>query len=82
MGERDYKEALTLCNLLPPLYMKVLKELLLYNNIYLGHYDINFAEFAEIKWNGRSTTESNFQTSDIKHNAMTSGIELGTEPIS
>ena len=26
--------------------------------------------------------ESNFQTSDMKHNAMTSGIELGTEPIS
>ena len=54
MGDRDYEEALTLRNLLPPLYMKVLKEPLLYNNIYLGH-DMDFAEFAEIKWNGRKT---------------------------
>ena len=55
MGDRDYKEASTLCNLLPPLYMKVLKELLLYNNIYLGHFDMDFSEFAEINWNGRRT---------------------------
>ena len=26
--------------------------------------------------------ESSFQTSDMNHNAMTSGIELGTGPIS
>ena len=55
VGGRDYEEAFPLCSLLPLLYMKLLKELLLYNNIYLGIYDMDISEFAAGKWNGRRT---------------------------
>ena len=81
LGDRNFKEALTLCNQLPPLYMKVLKDLLLYNNIYLGI--LTWISPSLLKSSGMfAEPESNFQTSYMNHNAMTSGIELDTGPIS
>ena len=43
-GNLDYKEALVQSNLLPPLYFKVLKNLLLFSNILEGRYDVDFSK--------------------------------------
>ena len=46
----DYREALIASNLLPPLYLKVLKDLLLFFKIVSGNYDVDFSMFHEVNW--------------------------------
>ena len=43
-GNLDYKDALIKSNLLPPLYIKVLKDLLLFSNIFEGRYNVDFSK--------------------------------------
>ena len=43
-GNLDYKDALAKSNLLPPLYFKVLKDLLLFSNILEGRYNVDFSK--------------------------------------
>ena len=49
-GMHDYREAVIASNLLPPLYLKVLKDLLLFSKIMSGNYDVDFSIFYEINW--------------------------------
>ena len=49
-GMHDYREALIASNLLPPLYLKVLKDLLLFSKIVSGNYDVDFSMFYEVNW--------------------------------
>ena len=49
----DYKEALVQSNLLPPLYFKVLKNLLLFSNIFEGRHDVDFPNENKITNSGR-----------------------------
>ena len=49
-GEQDYREAMIVSNLLSSLYLKVLKDLLLFSKIVTGHYDADFSEFLEVNW--------------------------------
>ena len=48
-----YANAMKKSNLLPPLYFKVLKDLLLYSSIINGKYSTDFTEFFNIKEDGR-----------------------------
>ena len=52
-GNLDYKDALVQSNLLPPLYFKVLKDLLLFSNILEGRYDVDFSKEFKITSSGR-----------------------------
>ena len=51
----DYKEAIQRSNLLPPLYYKVLKDLLLFHSIVSGKYAVDFSKHLTIQWSGRRT---------------------------
>ena len=51
----DYKEAIQRSNLLPPLYYKVLKDLLLFHSIVSGKYAVDFSKHLTIQWSGRQT---------------------------
>ena len=48
-----YKEAIVQSNILPPLYFKVLKDLLLFSSIVSGQYDVDFRNYYVIQWAGR-----------------------------
>ena len=52
-GNLDYKDALVKSNLLPPLYIKVLKDLLLFSNILQGRYKVDFSKEFNITNSGR-----------------------------
>ena len=52
-GNFDYKDALIKSNLLPPLYIKVLKDLLLFSNILEGRYNVDFSKEFNITNSGR-----------------------------
>ena len=52
-GNLDYKVALVQSNLLPPLYFKVLKDLLLFSNILEGRYNVDFSKEFQITNSGR-----------------------------
>ena len=52
-GNVDYKDALVQSNLLPPLYFKELKHLLLFSNILEGRYDVDFWKEFKITNSGR-----------------------------
>ena len=52
-GNLDYKDALVKSNLLPPLYIKVLKDLLLFSNILEGRYNVDFSKEFNITNSGR-----------------------------
>ena len=52
-GNLDYKDALIKSNLLPPLYIKVLKDLLLFSNILEGRYNVDFSKEFNITNSGR-----------------------------
>ena len=43
-GSIDYKDAILKSNLLPPLYFKVLKDLLMLSSLLSGKYDVEFSE--------------------------------------
>ena len=43
-GSIDYKDAILKSNLLPPLYFKVLKDLLMFSSLLSGKYDVEFLE--------------------------------------
>ena len=49
----DYKDALVQSNLLPPLYFKVLTDLLLFSNILDGRNDVDFSKEFKINNSGR-----------------------------
>ena len=49
-----YKEAIVQSNILPPLYLKVLKDLLLFSSIVSGKYDVDLCNYYVIQWAGRS----------------------------
>ena len=51
----DYKEDIQRANLLPPLYYKVLKDLLLFHSIVSGKYTVDFGKHLTIQWSGRRT---------------------------
>ena len=62
-GMHDYREAMIASNLLPLLYPKVLKDLLLFWKIISGNYDNDFSEFLQksqdtpkYDWKLRDTT--------------------------
>ena len=46
----DYREVLIASNLLPPLFLKVLKDLLLFSKNMSRNYDIDFSMFFEVSW--------------------------------
>ena len=48
-----YKEAIVQSNILPPLYFKVLKDLLLISSIVSGKYDVDLRNYYVIQWAGR-----------------------------
>ena len=52
-GNLDYKDALGKSNLLPPLYIKVLKDLLLFSNILEARYNADFLKEFNITNSGR-----------------------------
>ena len=52
-GNLDYKDALVQSNFLPPLYYKVLKDLLLFSNILEGRYNVDFSKEFKITNSGR-----------------------------
>ena len=52
-GNLDYKDALVQSNLLPPLYFKVLEDLLLFSNILEGRHDVDFSKGFKITNSGR-----------------------------
>ena len=52
-GNLDYKDALIKSNLLPPLYIKVLKVLLLFSKILKGRYNVDFSKEFNITNSGR-----------------------------
>ena len=52
-GNLDYKDALVHSNLLPPLYFKVLKDLLLFSNILEGRYNVDFSKEFKVTNSGR-----------------------------
>ena len=43
-GSIDYKDAILKLNLLPPLYFKILKGLLMFSSLLCGKYDVEFSE--------------------------------------
>ena len=43
-GSIDYKDPILKSNLLPPLYFKVLKDLLMFSSLLSGKYDVQFSE--------------------------------------
>ena len=54
MTDRNcYKEAIVPSNILPPLYFKVLKDLLLFSSIVSGKYDVDLSNYYVIQWAGR-----------------------------
>ena len=52
-GNLDYKDALVKSNLLPPLYIKVPKDLLLFSNNLEGRYNVDFSKEFNITISGR-----------------------------
>ena len=52
-GNDNYKNSILQTNILPPMYFKVLKDLLMYHNILNNHYDVNFAEYQRTTGDGR-----------------------------
>ena len=52
-GNLDYKDALVKLNLLPPLYIKVLKDLLFFSNLLVGKYNVDFLKEFNIINSGR-----------------------------
>ena len=52
-GNLDHKDALVQSNLSPPLYFKVLKDLLLFSSILEGRYDVDFSKELRITNSGR-----------------------------
>ena len=65
----DYREAVIASNLLPPLYLKVLKDLLLFSKIMSGNYDVDFSIFYEINWSAyrmSQATRNSLQSSETQ----------------
>ena len=54
-GNLDYKDALVKLNLSPPLYIKVLKDLLLFSNILERRYNLDVSKEFNITNSGRRT---------------------------
>ena len=52
-GNLDYKDALVKSNLLPPLYIEVPKDLLLFSNNLEGRYKVDFSKEFNITNSGR-----------------------------
>ena len=61
-----YKEAIVQSNMLPPLYFKVLKDLLLFSSIVSGKYDVDLSNYYVIQWAGRYTARDSIRSAETQ----------------